>query len=70
MPVTNKPSPNSIASQIFMGSFVTGLFQNTQEGTKALVFVFVFVFVLVDEQAKLSGQITVDGNAVFPGKVE
>ena len=53
-----------------MGSFVTGLFQNTQEGTKALVFVFVFVFVLVDEKAKLSGQITVDGNAVFPGKVE
>ena len=33
------------------GSFVTGLFQNIQERTKALVFVFVFVLVLVDEQA-------------------
>ena len=32
-----------------MGSFVTGLFQNIQEQTKALV--FVFVFVLVGEQA-------------------
>ena len=32
-----------------MGLFVTGLFQNIQEQTKALV--FVFVFVLVDEQA-------------------
>ena len=34
-----------------MGSFVTGLFQNIQEQTKALVFAFIFVFVLVDEQA-------------------
>ena len=33
-----------------MGSFVTGLFQNILERTKALVFVFVFVFVLVYEQ--------------------
>ena len=34
-----------------MDSFVTVLFQNIQERTKALVLVFVFVFVLVDEQA-------------------
>ena len=34
-----------------MGSFLTGLSQNIQEGTKALVFVLVFLFVLVDEQA-------------------
>ena len=36
---------------IVIGSFVTGLFQNIQERTKALVFIFVFDFVLVDEQA-------------------
>ena len=40
-----------IALQRIIGSFVTGLFQNIQEQTKALVFVFEFVFVLVDEQA-------------------
>ena len=34
-----------------MSLFVTGLFQNIQERTKALVLFFVFVFVLVDEQA-------------------
>ena len=37
----------SITLHTFFGSFVTGLFQNIQEQTKALV----FVFVLVDEQA-------------------
>ena len=41
----------SITLHIIIGSFVTGLFHNIQERTKALVFVFVFVFVLVDEQA-------------------
>ena len=39
----------SITLHIIIGSFVTGLFQNIQEQTKALV--FVFVFVLVYEQA-------------------
>ena len=34
-----------------IGLFFTGLFQNIQERTKALVLVLVFVFVLVDEQA-------------------
>ena len=34
-----------------IGSFVTGLFQNTKERMKALAHVFVFVFVLVDKQA-------------------
>ena len=38
-----------------IGSFVTGLFQNIQEQTKALVFVSVFVFVFVDEQALSTG---------------
>ena len=44
MHVTNKPSPYCTS---IIGSFITGLFQNIQERTKALV----FVFVLVDEQA-------------------
>ena len=50
MPVTTNQAL-SITLHIIIGLFVTGLFQNIQEQTKALVFVFVFVFVLVDEQA-------------------
>ena len=42
-----RTKPLVLPLHIIIGSFVTGLFQNIQEQTKALV----FVFVLVDEQA-------------------
>ena len=41
----------SVRLHRIIGSFITGLFQNIQERTKAMVLVFVLVFVLVDEQA-------------------
>ena len=50
MPVENESNRYHITRII--GLFVTGLFQNIKELTKALVLVLVVVFVLVDEQDK------------------
>ena len=47
----DEPTKPLVTLHIIIGLFVTGLFQNIQEQTEALVFVFVFILILVDEQA-------------------